>query len=117
MENTLAPYPGQIGNGEQPALLASNGDGIHSVGATFGPIIERNTLANMGDDAISIHGSFTLVVKVNPHTFCILHLCCTSLRHFSQTAREGSLSLSLPGDHTGEHDALFGFRMLQQWIL
>lgn len=74
MENTLAPYPGQIGNGEQPALLASNGDGIHSVGATYGPIIERNTLANMGDDAISIHGMFTLVVKVQPSTSYGLHL-------------------------------------------
>lgn len=64
-DNNLIPYPGQIGNGEEQALLSSNADGIHSVGSTFGPIIERNTLANMGDDAISVHGMFFLVVKVH----------------------------------------------------
>ena len=91
VENTLAPYPGQIGNGEQPALLASNGDGIHSVGATFGPIIERNTLANMGDDAISIHGMFTLVVKVNFSSSGATYLCSTSLNAFEATVLQGQL--------------------------
>ncbi len=96
VENTLAPYPGQIGNGEQPALLASNGDGIHSVGATFGPIIERNTLANMGDDAISIHGMFTLVVKVNFSSSGATYLCSTSLNAFESTVLQGQL-LSFAG--------------------
>jgi len=64
VDNVLTPYPGIIGDGSQPPLLSSNADGIHSVGASYGPIIEGNTLANMGDDAISVHGMFTLVVKV-----------------------------------------------------
>lgn len=64
VDNVLTPYPGVIGDGSQPPLLSSNADGIHSVGASYGPIIEGNTLANMGDDAISVHGMFTLVVKV-----------------------------------------------------
>jgi hypothetical protein len=64
VDNNLLPYPGQVGNGEQKALLSSVADGIHSVGATVGPIIEGNSLANMGDDGISVHGQFFLVVAV-----------------------------------------------------
>ena len=64
MDNTLMPYPGRIGNGEQAALLSSSGDGIHSLGATYGPLISGNTLLNMGDDGITVHGLFFLVVKV-----------------------------------------------------
>ena len=65
LDNTLAPYPGQIGNGEQAALLASNGDGIHSLGASFGPLIRGNKLVNMGDDGITVHGLFFLVIKAS----------------------------------------------------
>ena len=65
LDNTLTPYPGQIGNGEQAALLASNGDGIHSLGASFGPLIKGNKLVNLGDDGITVHGLFFLVIKVS----------------------------------------------------
>ena len=65
LDNTLTPYPGQIGNGEQAALLASNGDGVHSLGASSGPLIKGNTLVNMGDDGITVHGLFFLVVEVS----------------------------------------------------
>lgn len=65
LDNTLTPYPGQIGNGDQAALLASNGDGIHSLGASFGPLIKGNKLVNMGDDGITVHGLFFLVVQAS----------------------------------------------------
>ena len=64
LDNTLSPYPGQIGDGAQSALLASNGDGIHSLGATLGPCVRGNTLVNMGDDGITVHGLFFLVAAV-----------------------------------------------------
>ncbi len=75
LDNTLSPYPGRIGDGSQAALLASNGDGIHSVGATLGPLVAGNTLVNMGDDGITVHGVFFLVVQV-----LLLLLICLCLR-------------------------------------
>ena len=63
LDNTLSPYPGQIGDGSQAALLSSVGDGIHSVGATVGPTVRGNTLVGMGDDGITVHGVFFLVAQ------------------------------------------------------
>ena len=84
LDNTLAPYPGQIGNGEQAALLASNGDGIHSLGASFGPLIKGNKLVNMGDDGITVHGLFFLVIQAsaNPLDFIVSATNCHALTQF-----------------------------------
>ena len=71
LDNTLSPYPGQIGDGSQSALIASNGDGIHSISATLGPLVRGNTLVNMGDDGITVHGLFFLVVAVRPPHACV----------------------------------------------
>ncbi len=65
--NTLVPWPEQVGNGKVPTLLAGNADGIHSLGASLGPKVMGNTIANIGDDAIAIHGLFFVVAKVGNH--------------------------------------------------
>lgn len=81
LDNTLSPYPGRIGDGLQAALLSSVGDGIHSVGATMGPLVRGNTLLNMGDDGITVHGIFFLVAQVRCCSICLqcLKLGCRLL--------------------------------------
>ena len=74
--NTLVPWPEQVGNGKVPTLLAGNADGIHSLGASLGPKVIGNTIANIGDDAIAIHGLFFVVAKVGNH-LTMLVACST----------------------------------------
>ena len=64
LNNTLVPWPEPVGADNMPVLLASNADGIHSLGASQGPHIIGNTIANAGDDAITIHGLYFIVAKV-----------------------------------------------------
>ena len=65
LNNTLVPWPEPVGSNKLPVLLASNADGIHSLGASLGPTVIGNTLANSGDDAIAIHGLYFTVAKVD----------------------------------------------------
>lgn len=63
--NFCTPFPGKIGDGSQPALLASNADGIHSANSKKGPQVLNNVLNGNGDDGIAVHGAFLLVASVN----------------------------------------------------
>ena len=65
MNNTLTPWPEPIGPKKIPVLLSGNADGIHSLGASFGPRVLGNSITNNGDDAIAIHGLYFLVTKVS----------------------------------------------------
>ena len=64
LNNTLVPWPESVGANNMPVLMASNADGIHCLGASEGPRIIGNTIANAGDDAITIHGLYFIVAKV-----------------------------------------------------
>lgn len=77
LNNTLVPWPEPVGSNKLPVLLSSNADGIHSLGASLGPTVIGNTLANSGDDAIAIHGLYFTVAKVGHQAPIILndHLC------------------------------------------
>lgn len=63
--NFCTPFPGKIGDGSQPALLASNADGIHSANSKKGPQVLNNVLNGNGDDGVAVHGAFLLVASVN----------------------------------------------------
>ncbi len=83
LNNTLVPWPEPVGANKLPVLLASNADGIHSLGASLGPTIVGNTLANSGDDAIAIHGLYFTVAKVSHQTPIILYpYLCRIVRYF-----------------------------------
>ena len=73
MNNTLTPWPEPVGPRQLPVLLSGNADGIHSLGASFGPRVLGNTITNNGDDAIAIHGLYFLVAKVGNIPAIILH--------------------------------------------
>lgn len=64
LDNTLVPWPDPVGANKMPVLMASNADGIHCLGASQGPRIIGNTIANAGDDAITIHSLYFIVAKV-----------------------------------------------------
>ena len=70
LNNTLVPWPEPVGANKMSVLMASNADGIHCLGASQGPRIIGNTIANAGDDAITIHGLYFIVAKVRqpPHS-------------------------------------------------
>ena len=77
MNNTLTPWPEPIGSNKMPVLLSGNADGIHSLGASFGPKVIGNTISNNGDDAVAIHGLYFLITKVGTWPV-MMSLCCNT---------------------------------------
>ena len=47
----------------EPRLKTSTADGIHSVSAVVGPVVENCVLENLGDDGVAIHGKFGTVLS------------------------------------------------------
>ncbi len=43
--------------------MSALADGIHSYNSEIGPVINECRIENLGDDAVAIHGFFTLMKK------------------------------------------------------
>jgi hypothetical protein len=59
--NVSIRYPDAPPDGTTRPLLSTSADGLHSSGARIGPRIEDIVFEGMDDDAIAIHGKFSLV--------------------------------------------------------